>query len=638
MEKANREEAIENFKVLDDISHVLTVPARYIGTINEVEQDMYLYRDDKFTFQTIKFIPGLLKIIEEILDNSVDAYLNDKNRKPIRIDVSITKNSVTVKDTGSGIPVVAYKDSSNSVKGINGKYLPELAWGRLKAGGSFKKERSGAGTHGEGSSLTNIFSKVFIGKTCDGSNVCTVSCSNNMRKINTTVEPLKGKKYTGTEVYFEPELERFGLTEITEIHSDLIYQRLLNLSVSFPDLKFFFNGKQVKIVPSNFIKLFSESGMSVNSDNIMIGVFPSSTDEFQQYSFVNGLRTSKGGAHIDYVVNQIVNPIKDKLTKKFKTLKFADIKNRLGVVVFLKNFKNPQFNSQTKETLANVPSDISGHINGKIDFEAFVKLILKNDAIIDPIVETFKIKEELKARQEIKKTKKLKISADKYMPPIGAQKYLILAEGQSALAGISQCLGRNGIGYYALRGLPLNCYDSSIQKIAANQEVKDILSILGLDITKPDETDHEINFEKVLIGVDADSDGVHLASMLVGWFKRFSQSLYDKGKICRLNTPVAIIKNNKDKILNWFFNINDFKEWESKNDVSKFKVVYLKGLGSLEKEDLQYIIDHGGGYESLIETYVLDEGSNQIIEDWLGSNSEPRKQYLREYTFDINSI
>ena len=188
----DREQKIKEFKALDDISHVLTVPARYIGSVNPAEIETYIFKNDKFSFEKISYTPGLLKLIEEILDNSVDAYLNSSDRTPISVKVNMTKTSVEVIDTGCGIPVVKYKDTTGKMEELNGKYLPELAWGRLKAGGSFKEHRVGAGTHGEGSSLTNIFSKVFIGTTDDGKKKCKVSCKNNMQDIKTKVSDSSG--------------------------------------------------------------------------------------------------------------------------------------------------------------------------------------------------------------------------------------------------------------------------------------------------------------------------------------------------------------------------------------------------------------------------------------------------------------
>lgn len=630
----DRDKKIKEFKALDDISHVLTVPARYIGSVNPSETSTYIYRDGRFSFEQITYTPGLLKIIEEILDNSVDAYLNSSDRKPITVRVSMTKTSVEVADTGSGIPVVKYRDETGKLPELNGKYLPELAWGRLKSGGSFKEHRVGAGTHGEGSSLTNIFSTSFTGVTDDGKHKCRVSCKNNMRDIRTTTLASSGR--TGTTVSFEPDLARFGLSEITQVHHDLVYQRLVNLAITFPDLKFYFNGERVSVSVKNFVKMFSEAGESASSGNAIVGVFPSSTDEFQQYSYVNGLRIKDGGVHVDYVANAVVAPIREKLAKKYKNLKPADVKNRLGLVVFLKDFENPQFNSQTKDELKNPVSDVARHLAGKIDFEDFARKILRNDAIVGPIVETFKIKEELKARQELKTAKKVKVKSDKYFPGIGPKKYLFLVEGLSAGGGLMKCLGREGKYYYCLRGLALNAFSASIQKIAANQEVKDVLNIIGLDLTSKAAVPF-VSFEKIVIATDADVDGINITSMLLGWWYRLCPDLFRQRKICKLNTPVVIVKDQKDEIREWFFALDDFKAWEASNRDKKLKVIYLKGLGSLSTSDLDHIIQKQG-FDSLLEEYQLDDDAKEYFENWLGDDSEPRKKYIKDFSLDINRI
>lgn len=632
---SDREQKIKEFKALDDISHVLTVPSRYIGSVNPDALETYLFKDNKFIFETVSYTPGLLKIIEEILDNSVDAYLNSSDRKPITIKVNINKTSVEISDTGSGIPVVKYKDETGKLPELNGKYLPELAWGRLKSGGSFKEHRVGAGTHGEGSSLTNIFSKIFIGTTDDGKHKCKVSCKNNMRDIKTTTSASSGK--SGTTVYFEPDLQRFNLSEITQVHADLILQRIINLSISFPSLKFYFNGERIVINVKNFINMFSEHGLAQRSSNTLIGVFPSSNDEFQQYSYVNGLRIKDGGVHVDYIINKLISPIKEKLERKYKNIKPADIKNHLALVVFLNDFANPQFHSQTKDQLRNPISDVSNHIADKIDFDKMAKDILKNDAIINPIVDMFKLKEELKARQELKQAKKVKIKSDKYFPGIGAKKYLFLVEGLSAGSGLMTCLGREGKYYYCLRGLALNVASASIQKIAANQEVKDVMNILNIDLTQKDNIIDACEFEKIVIATDSDLDGINISSMLFGWWKRLAPDLYKNHKIYKLNTPIVVLQDANEKVHKWFYTLDEFKKWEQNNKNSKLKVVYLKGLGSLSTDLLDTIIKHDT-FDGMLDEFYLDDESEKIMDDWLGDNAEPRKKYLKEYTFDVNMI
>lgn len=631
----DRDQKIKEFKALDDISHVLTVPARYIGSVNSAEIETYVLEDNRFVFKTISYTPGLLKCIEEILDNSVDAYLNSSDRSPITVKVNMTKTSVEVIDTGCGIPVTKYKDETGKLPELNGKWLPELAWGRLKAGGSFKEHRVGAGTHGEGSSLTNIFSTLFIGTTDDGKKKCKVTCKNNMHDITTKCSDSSGK--TGTTVYFEPDLKRFNLTEITQSHFDLIYQRLVNLAVSFPELKFYFNGTKININAKNFIKMFSENCESVRIDNTLIGVFPSTNDEFQHYSYVNGLRIKDGGVHVDYVAGSIIAPIRQKLERKFKNIKPADIKNRLSLIVFMNDFANPQFNSQTKDELKNPVSDVVAHINGGIDFEKFAKAILKNEAIINPIVDMFRLKEELKAKQELKSIKKIRVKTDKYMSPIGEKKYCLLCEGLSARGGLSSALGRKSFGYFAGRGVPLNAYDSTIQAISANQELKDIAAILELDLFGK-EAVKTISFDKIVLANDADMDGIFIANQYVGWFTRFAPNLFKEHKIARLITPLVILRDNKDRPVQYFYSLNEFKQYESCHDLSKVKIDYKKGLGSWPKDEFIELFDKYG-FEYFIQDLEMDDEGKIYVNDWLsGNEAEKRKQYLREYTLNTEML
>ena len=131
-------------------------------------------------------------------------------------------------------------------------------------------------------------------------------------------------------------------------------------------------------------------------------------------------------------------------------------------------------------------------------------------------------------------------------------------------------------------------------------------------------------------------DASHITAMLIGWFKRFAPNLFRDGKICKLITPLIIVQDKSFKIKEYFFNVQDFKKWEKDHPNNKDKVVYIKGLGSWEREQLQELIDKNG-LDKFILTYRLDEKSNELVEDWLGSDPEKRKKHLSSYTFDINA-
>ena len=632
------------FEVLTGRLQILQRPTMWIGAVNKTTQKMFILTDDKVEHREIEYVPGFKKICDEILDNSLDALIAHSNASG-SIKVKIDEEKVSIEDDGPGIPVVKKKLSeieeknlpAEEARQIKNSYLPQLAWTRLFSGSNFQDDenKTTIGAHGVGSTATAIFSTKFIGKTDDGNKSCVVKSLDNMEKVSCKVGDTSGK--SGTVVEFWPDLKRFGLDKIDQVYFDLMYQRLLCLAITFPKIKFSFNGKKIDNNEKKFLKLFSENVVSASFDKGFIGIYPNDSDEFNFFTYVNGMHMSRGGSHVDYMSWQIVSPIRDKLVKKYKTIKPADIRNRLSIVVFMRDFPNPKFDSQTKETLTNAQSEISNYLNNKIDFEKLAKDILKNNAVMTPIIDMFKIKEELKARQELKQAKKVKVKSDKYFPGIGEKKYLFLVEGLSAGGGLMKCLGRDGKYFYCLRGLALNAYDSSIQKIAANQEIKEVMNILNLDLTKKDDESQVIEFDKIVIATDADVDGINIASMLMGWWYKLCPSLYKQHKIYRLNTPIVIIEDAKENIKKWFFNLDDFKKWEATNNDKKLKIVYLKGLGSLSTSQLDYIIKQQG-FESLLEEYTLDDMSDEYFKNWLGPDAEPRKKYMKEYSFDINSI
>ena len=632
------------FEVLTGRLQILQRPTMWIGAVNKTTQKMFILTDDKVEHREIEYVPGFKKICDEILDNSLDALIAHSNASG-SIKVKIDEAKVSIEDDGPGIPVVKKKLSeieeknlpAEEARQIKNSYLPQLAWTRLFSGSNFQdsENKTTIGAHGVGSTATAIFSTKFIGKTDDGKKSCVVKSLDNMEKVSCKVGDTSGK--SGTVVEFWPDLKRFGLEKIDQVYFDLMYQRLLCLAITFPKIKFSFNGKKIDNNEKKFLKLFSENVVSASFDKGFIGIYPNDSDEFNFFTYVNGMHMSRGGSHVDYMSWQIVSPIRDKLVKKYKTIKPADIRNRLSIVVFMRDFPNPKFDSQTKETLTNAQSEISNYLNNKIDFEKLAKDIMKNNAVMTPIIDMFKIKEELKARQELKQAKKVKVKSDKYFPGIGEKKYLFLVEGLSAGGGLMKCLGRDGKYFYCLRGLALNAYDSSIQKIAANQEIKEVMNILNLDLTKKDDESQVIEFDKIVIATDADVDGINIASMLMGWWYKLCPNLYKQHKIYRLNTPIVIIEDAKENIKKWFFNLDDFKKWEATNNDKKLKIVYLKGLGSLSTSQLDYIIKQQG-FESLLEEYTLDDMSDEYFKNWLGPDAEPRKKYMKEYSFDINSI
>jgi DNA topoisomerase-2 len=287
------------------------------------------------------------------------------------------------------------------------------------------------------------------------------------------------------------------------------------------------------------------------------------------------------------------------------------------VIAFLKNVKNTKFNSQTKEKITNSTSEISSYY-GDIDFIKITNKIIKNEKIIDPITEVYKIKEELKKRQELKGLQKSvkKIKSDKYYPSIENKKYLFLVEGESALGGLMPSLGRKDCGFYCLKGKPLNAYSADQKKFTDNKELSELYKIIQNE-----------DYSYVIYATDQDLDGFHIRGLLTGFFVKYLPELKDK--IGMLQTPViGIVKG--DKLVNWYYSLNDeinLKSGEKSN--------YYKGLGSWDIDDLNLVIKEDG-IDKMINIIEFDD--EQIIDDWLGNDSEPRKVAIMCNDFSIAKL
>jgi DNA topoisomerase-2 len=615
---------------LDDREHILLRGNMYLGAIDLTTKEGFYLEDDKIVYTSKSYVPGLIKIINEVIDNAVDEAIrtNFKFANNIKVCINQDTNMISVEDNGRGIP-----QELTEVSGLPG---PVAAWGKAKAGGNFEdSNRITIGANGVGSYITNCWSKEFTGITANGSTRFAVKFTNNAESYTTKVNKFSGQ---GTMVKFVPDLEKFGLSSIDDVHVSIIKQRIFELSVVFPEIKFTFNGKVISFRnKKQYLDLFGSNYEVLDlKEKGFVGIFPNESDDLKFHSLVNGLVLHSGGNHIDYLLENIVKEIKDKISRKYKSIKPADIKNKLLIVTVLNDFNNLKFDSQTKERLTNSYSEIRNYL-GDIDLQNFSLKIYKNKEIIDPITEMYRIKEEFKKRKDLENigTGRKRIKNDKYYPAIKRNKYLVLAEGNSASNGIMSVLGREELGYFPLRGKPLNVIDADSEKITANQEIKDIIQILNIKIGS------EINnpsYENVLIASDQDLDGIHIRALLITFFNSFCPNLIKEGKIKILNTPLIAGKKG-NRIEKYFFNLEDYKSFvdipENKNGYSW---TYYKGLSTWKKEDLTDLIKRIG-LENMIVTLKCDDNIDLSIKNWMGKlNSDFRKDNIRDLKFDISLV
>lgn len=305
-------------------------------------------------------MPGLYKIFDEIIVNACDNKQRDKTMDTIKVTIDAEKGMIAVWNNGKGIPVVMHKEHN--------VYVPELIFGHLLTGSNFddKKKKTTGGRNGYGAKLANIFSNEFIVETADSSTKQRYKqvFSDNMSKKGTpTITSWSRKDYTC--ISFKPDLERFKMTSLDEDIVALFKKRVYDIAgVTDKSLNVFLNEEKiaVKTFPG-YVELYrntspsSEEGASAGDTVIFdkpderwqvgVGV---SDDGFQQISFVNGICTTKGGQHVNYITDQIATKLIAVVKKKNKgeAVKPNYIKNHMTVYVSAL-IDNPAFDSQVRK-------------------------------------------------------------------------------------------------------------------------------------------------------------------------------------------------------------------------------------------------------------------------------------------------
>ena len=486
----------KKFKKLDDVSHVLLRPGMYIGSIKPHTSKKYLYNEGKMESEEITYNPGFLKIFDEIVTNSVDEFKREGS-KLNTIKVNINGDTISIWDNG-GIPVVKHPDDN--------EWIPEMIFSNLKAGSNFNDDesRTGAGTNGVGSTLTNIYSKQFTINTCDGKNLFTQTFTNNMRDR----VPAKIKKSTKnfTEITYTPDYEKFGLENLDQSHYRLIQKRVIDIAGCNPDIKVYFNEQLINTKTfEDYVKYYkSEFFFESNKDRTWSLAVAHSSEGFQQISFVNSTDTYDGGSHVDYILNQILSQLREFFQKKHKVdVKPSELKNH--ICLFLNStVVNPSFSSQTKEKLITEVKDFgfTYEVTDKL-----IKSILKSEIVNSVLdwIQQKKSADENKLARELNKNL-AKIKVDKLIDAKGKERWkcsLALFEGDSASSAFRKYRDPQTQGAFSLRGKFVNATEMNTQKLTQNNEVVNLMGALGLKLGQK-VVPGTLRYGRILIFTDAD--------------------------------------------------------------------------------------------------------------------------------------
>lgn len=644
---------LSKYQKLTDKEHILKKPDTYLGSIDENEQMMFIFENDKIIEKNISFIPALFKLFDEGIVNCRDHVVRQQhaisnkqeNALPVsKINISIDDEGIiTMENDGNGIDVAKHPEHK--------LWIPEMIFGHLRTSTNYdenKKEKIVGGKNGFGFKLVLIWSTWGKIETIDHTRGLKYiqEFSDNLNIIN---EPkiTKCKSKPITKVSFKPDYNRFGIKCLSKHVIGLFKKRVYDISaVTDKNVKVSFNNELLSTKNfQQYIDLYigskSETSRIYESNNGRweYAVCLSPNDEFQQISFVNGINTNKGGKHVEYIINQIVRKMSAYIKKKKKVdVKPTSIKEQL--MLFLRcDIENPSFNSQTKDELGTSSNNFGSTCNVSDDFiEKLAKLGVMNAACALT---------EVKQNKAAKKTDGSKNKSIRGIPKLvdanfaGTAKSkdctIIFCEGDSAKAGIVSGLSkddRNIIGVYPMKGKLFNTRGETSKKIMENKEITEIKQILGLESNKSyniQDVHAKLRYGKILFMTDQDLDGSHIKGLGINMFENLWESLIKIPNFMGfMNTPILKAKKGSKELL--FYNDGECEKWKKENNTNGWVLKYYKGLGtSTSKEFKEYFAN-----KKIV--YFEHEGNNSkdcIDKVFNKKRADDRKIWLGDYNRDL---
>ena len=499
---------------------------------------------------------------QEVIDNSVDEALGGFATS-IRV-VLHPDQSLEVTDDGRGMPVDIHPE-----EGISGV---ELIMTKLHAGGKFSNNnyQFSGGLHGVGISVVNALSKrVEVNIRRDG-NVHQIAFENGDKAQELKIVDTCGKRNTGTQVHFWPDPKYFDSSKFSV--SKLLHV-LRAKAVLCPGLRIRFDDK----VSNETTEWYYEDGLrdylyqsvkeyvTLPADSPFIGVFSGNNEaadwavmwlpeggEMVTESYVNLIPTAQGGTHVNGLRQGLLESMREfcefrNLLPRGVKLTPEDIWDRCSYVLSTK-MQDPQFAGQIKERLSS--RQAAAFVSGVVK-DAFSLWLNQHTDVAELLADMCINNAQTRLRQS-KKVARKKVTQGPALPgkltdcstQDTSRSELFLVEGDSAGGSAKQARDREFQAIMPLRGKILNSWEVDSSQVLASQEIHDISVALGID---PDSEDLSgLRYDKICILADADSDGLHIATLLCALFVKHFRTLVNTGHVYVAMPPLFRIDVGKD--------------------------------------------------------------------------------------------
>lgn len=584
---------------------------------------------------------GVIQCVKEIITNSIDEATMGFG-KEIRVKIDTKLNCVRVEDDGRGVPFGVRDDGIEAM---------EAVYTMAHSGAKFNDKifQNVGGMNGIGAKGVALSSTFFKAISFRGGKCATLILKDGVKISFEITDAPKDK--TGTIVEFVPAQEVYNLEPI-KIDTHEVLKMCRDWSFLMKGLCF-----KIEIDEDDFYSYVAKNGlidmlaasgkrllhrtpmsMTLEDSGAQVELVMGWTDsrEEEWHVYTNGLENVEGGTPLTGIKTALTNFFK----KKLKGEAAPDVLRRGLYYAISCKVPNPSFANQTK-TKVNNPElrGLAQRATTQMleeferrhgdEFSRIVEALTK-ELKADAAAERAR-KQVLDAQKDVEKNQKKKVFASDKLKDaefLGQDSTLLIVEGDSALGGMSQARDYTRYGLLAVKGKILNCFSNQQERIFQNEEIKLILSALNIVPGKYDAK--KLRYGKLGICVDSDSDGGHIALLLMCCMYYLAPEFIQEGRLCWLRSPLYIVENKGKE--SYYFSDAEFNKVRA---TIKGTVTRAKGLGELSPETA-----HASMFTpefQRLDVLTPDDDTLDLLSQLMGSDSQPKSEFIFE-NLDFSEI